>query len=65
MNDINKNPGLIFGYLGFNTQFVGNQFIYIFGYSKEYTEKGDLEYRMRSEKTDKLVCKHGALGYTM
>jgi hypothetical protein len=60
-----SNPGLVFGYLGFHTKFVGNEFIYLFGYSKEHTEKATVEYCMRSEKTDKLICKHSALGYTM
>ena len=59
------NPGLIFGFLGFHTKFAGNELIHIFGYSKEHTEKGAIEYSMRSEKTDKLICKHSALGYTM
>jgi hypothetical protein len=35
VNNIDCNPGLLFGFLGFHTKFVGKEYIHIFGFSKE------------------------------
>lgn len=38
--------------------------VYVFGYSGEYNENG-VEYKLKGEKIDALICKDSALGYKM
>lgn len=59
------NPGLTHGYLGYFTLYTGSEPVYIFGYSSTVNKNEQIEYNLRGQKIDMLICKSSSLGYKM